>query len=110
MPRGISLKTRFVDPGTVAAVPGTSAGDMVFLVEARDAAGAALATLPSEINLSVRYGELDVIGLDEQFLTLSRLNPANNQWTPAPKLARDAASNFLAASTSELGVYAVHVP
>ena len=110
MPNGVTLSVRKAPPELLAPVPGTRAGDLAFLIQARDAAGTTLTALPAEINVSVRYNNRDVAGLNEQNLTLSRLNPATNQWQPAPKLIRDSATNYIAASVMDIGSYVVHAP
>jgi hypothetical protein len=110
MPSGVTVTVRRAEPGTVAAAPGARAGDLLFIVEARDATGANLTALPAEVNLSVRYNDQDVTALNEQSLTLSRLSPTDNQWKAAPKLVREPSSNYVAASITELGTYVVHAP
>ena len=60
--------------------------------------------------MSVRYNARDVSGLNEQNLTMSRFNPATNQWQTAPKLYKDADTNYIAASVMDIGTYAVHAP
>jgi len=107
MPAGVQVTLRPVDPNTVAAAPGTRAGDLVFVLEAKDASGAQLSALPSEVNLAVRYADDTVAGLNEGNLTLSRLDPMTNQWQAAPKLVREPDSNYLAASVSQPGTYVV---
>ena len=110
MPAGVTIAVRLVDPATVPPPPGTRAGDLVFRIEARDGAGAPLTTLPAEVNLAARYVDQDVASLNEQNVTLSWLNPADNGWKPAPKLATDPSTNYVAASVTALGTYAVSVP
>jgi hypothetical protein len=110
MPAGVNVTIRPVDPTTAPAVSGTRAGDLLFVVEATDATGATLAVLPAEVNLAVKYADETVSGLNEQNLTLSRLDPATNQWTPAPKLVKEPDSNYLAASITQLGTYVVSAP
>jgi hypothetical protein len=110
LPSGITLTVRFVDPGTLAPVPGGPVGDLVFLIEAHDAGGAPLAALPAEVNVNVHYDDAEVAHLDEERLGLSRLDPATSQWQPAPKPVRDPVTNYLAASITALGAYAAHAP
>ena len=107
MPAGVQVTIRPVDPNTVAAAPGTRAGDLVFVVEARDGSGTQLSSLPAEVNLAVRYADSTVSGLNESNLTLSRLDPATNQWQAAPKIVREPDSNYMAASVTQLGTYVV---
>lgn len=110
MPPGITLKLYLVDPAGLRPTPGGVVGDLMFRIEARDASGANLSTLPTEVNLTVRYQESDLDGRDDAFVTLVRLDPADNQWKPAPRLLPDPATNFVAASIGDLGVYAVIAP
>jgi hypothetical protein len=110
MPAGITLKVRIVDPLLYSATPGIRAGDLIFLVEATDSMGVVLPTLPGEVNLAVKYTDVDVTGLDDTAITLGRLDPLDNTWKPAPKLLTDPATNYLAASVMDTGVYAVYVP
>ena len=109
-PPGIRLRLYLVDPNAHPGTPGPLVGDLMFRIEASDASGVPLATLPAEVNLSVRYKESDLGGRDDARVTLTRLDPADGQWKPAPRLLTDSASNFVAASISELGVYAVSAP
>jgi hypothetical protein len=110
MPAGVNVTIRPIDSGSAPTVSGTRAGDLLFVVEATDATGATLTALPAEANLAVKYADETVSGLNEQNLTLSRLDPATNQWTPAPKLVKDAETNYLAASIIDLGTYVVSAP
>jgi hypothetical protein len=107
MPAGVQVTIRPVDPNTVMAAPGQRAGDLEFVVEARDANGVQLTSLPAEVNLAVRYADQTVDGLNESNLTLSRLDPFTNQWQEAPKIVRETDSNYVAASITQLGTYVV---
>jgi len=107
MPAGVQLTIRPIDPNTVMAAPGQRAGDLEFALEARDANGNQLTSLPAEVNLAVRYADETVSGLNEGNLTLSHLDPATNQWQAAPKLVRETDSNYVAAAITQLGTYVV---
>jgi hypothetical protein len=110
LPAGIQVTIRPVDASTVPAAPGARAGDLTFALEAKDASGATLTALPAEVNLAIRYADSTVSGLNESNLTLSRLDPSNNQWQAAPKLVREPDSNYVAASITQLGTYTVSAP
>jgi hypothetical protein len=110
MPQGVSFTVRLIDPATVPAPPGTRVGSLTFQVEARDAGGSTLTALPAEVNLSARYTDQEVFGLNESQVTLMWLDPATNQWQLAPKLTVDPSTNYVAASVTTLGAYAVCVP
>jgi hypothetical protein len=106
MPQGISLTLRIVDRTSVQAPTGA----LVFQVEATDAAGVVLSALPAEVNLSARYTNQEAAGLNKSQITLLWLDPAVNQWRPAPKIVTDPTFNYVAASTTGLGTYCVCVP
>jgi len=110
MPAGLTITIRLVDPAPVPPPPGTRAGNLIFRIEAQDASGTPLTALPAEVNLAVRYADQDVAGLNEQRATLSWLDPADTRWKPAPKLATDPSTNYVAASVTALGTYALSVP
>ncbi len=109
MPAGITLTVRLIDPTRAPATPGTRVGDLIFALEALDSTGRTLTTLPAEVNLDVTYSERDVAGLNNQAVTLSWLDPADNQWKVAPKLVTNPAGNTVAASVTQLGTYVISV-
>ena len=110
MPAGITLSVRLIDAATVSVPTGTRVDALVFQIEATDAAGVALSQLPAEVNLSVRYTDQEVSGVNEQFMTLLWQDPFDQQWKPAPKLVTDPPTNYLAASVTGVGTYAVVIP
>ena len=110
MPAGVTITIRLVDPATAPPPPGSLPGNLIFRVEAQDASGTPLTALPAEVNLAVRYADQDIAGLNEQQATLSWLDPANTRWKPAPKLATDPSTNYVAASVTALRTYALSVP
>jgi hypothetical protein len=110
MPAGVTITIRLMDPATAPPPPGTRAGNLIFRVEAQDVSGAPLTTLPAEVNLGVRYADQDVAGLNKQNATLVWLDPVDTRWKPATKPAADPSTNYLAASVTALGTYAVSVP
>jgi hypothetical protein len=110
MPRGVTVTIRLIDPATVDAPPNTVVGSLIFQVEAKDVGGASLSTLPAEVNLSAHYSDFEVFSRDESQVTLVWLDPADNTWKPAPKLTVDPGSNYVAASVTGAGYYAVTIP
>jgi hypothetical protein len=66
---------------------------VIFQIEARAAAGTVLTALPTEMNLSARYMNSEIAGLNKSRRTLLWFNPATNQWGPAPKLVVDPTFN-----------------
>jgi hypothetical protein len=107
MPAGITLSVLLLDQTTVALPPGTPVGPLVFQVSATDAMGGNLSELPAEVNLSVRYTDQEVSGFNEQQVAMLWLDPFDQQWKPAPKQVADALGNYLAASVTSVGLYAV---
>ncbi len=108
MPSGIQVTIRPVDATTLVGAPTGRVSDLAFIIEAKDAMGVPLTSLPAEVNLAIRYADSAVSNLNEDNLTIARLNTTTNQWVAAPKLVKDAASNYVASSTSELGTYVVY--
>ena len=107
IPAGLTLTIRLVDPSTLPPISGVRVGDLSFSLDAHDGTGATLTALPAEVHLRAAYTERDASGLNEQTITLSWLDPADNQWKPAPKLATDPANNLVDASITSLGSYVV---
>ena len=87
--------------------PCSVVGDLLFEVTARDDAGAQLNQLPAEVNLSARYTNQQLSSLSRQSVTLTWLDSTAGQWRTAPKLVTSPATNYVAASVTGLGAYAV---
>ncbi len=66
--------------------------------------------IPAEVNVDIAYTDQETGFLNDQAVTLSRLDPATSQWTTAPKLVTNPEANALAASIMELGTYVVSIP
>ena len=99
MPAGVQVTIRR-SIRTPLRLPRQASGDLMFVLEARDASGTQLAGAAAEVNLAVRYADSTVSGVDEGALTVSRLDPATSQWQSAPKLVREPDSNYVAASVT----------
>jgi hypothetical protein len=97
-----------VDPASVPSAPGPKVDALLFQLNADDCAGAAIATLPAEVNLGVRYSDQDAGGLTESKFTLTRLDPASNSWKPLEKQAADPNANLVSATTTATGTYLVY--
>lgn len=110
MPSGITITVRKAQPSQFAVVPGRMVGDLMFTVEARDSLGNRLQSLPAEVNLALHYNDFEVTGMSESAITLDWLDPFDNQWKPTPKQFRQDSTNYIASSTTQLGVFVVHVP
>ena len=83
---------------------------LIFQIEARDAAGNLMNALPAEVNLSARYMNSEITGLDRNRATFWWYNPTAALWGPAPKLVVDPNFNFVSSSTTGLGTYCVCLP
>ena len=109
LPSGTVLKLRMVDPLSLPPTSGIRAGDLIFQLDATDASGAALTTLPSEVTIKATYSDRDVIGLNEANLTLGHLDVSSSQWSPAPKLVPDAIGHSISATVTATGAYSAYV-
>src|SRR5262249_5178663 len=72
-------------PDALAPVPGRLADRLIFTVEAHDAAGRALGSLPAEANLNVRYRASDVAGLNEAGLGVVELEGGGRPGGAGPR-------------------------
>jgi hypothetical protein len=97
-----------VDPGSVSAPPGGPLGSLVFRVSASPCGGSGLGSLPGEGNLGVSYSNSVVSGKDEGKLKLMYWD--GQRWSEAPKQATDPGANYVSATISALGVYALTAP
>jgi hypothetical protein len=66
-----------------------------------------LAEFPAEVNLGIRYTDLDAIGLDENRFAISRLDLNNTTWVPVEKQANDPPANYVSATIIDTGFYMV---
>jgi hypothetical protein len=97
-----------IDPTSVPANPGQKVDALLFRVTADDCGGGAIAPLPAEVNLGVRYSDADVGGLNEANFKLAWLDPADNTWKPLPKQAADPAANYVSATIMNTGFFVVY--
>jgi hypothetical protein len=94
-----------VDPGSIPAPRDGYIGSLVFRVSASPCGGPALGAFPGEANLGVAYNGGAVSGRDEDDLRL--LYWDGQRWSEAPKQAADPGANYVSATISALGVYAL---
>jgi hypothetical protein len=109
-PAGICLVLRLVEPLDYPAAPGIRVGSYIFQVEAYDEFGTPLETLPAQISVNVNYTAADVAGLDEQVMTLSRLDPLSQGWGSPPGVLLDPVSNWVWVLTTDTGIFVANVP
>jgi hypothetical protein len=109
MPRSLSFSLRRLDPSSVPAPPGGRLVDaIVFELIAQECGGGGVGELPAEINLGIRYTDADASGLNEQNFTIAILDQSTRQWQPAAKQAPDPGANYVSATITRLGTYAVY--
>jgi hypothetical protein len=109
-PAGLMLNLRLVDPLAYPPTPGIRAGHLIFVIQAFDATGMEISTLPADVSVMVRYSDADIVGLDETYLTLSRLDPLDQTWKTASNLLVDPLTNTVMFSVLDTGVFAAYVP
>jgi hypothetical protein len=97
-----------VEPTIVPASPGQRVGALLFQVTASECGGGAIAPLPAEVNLGVRYSDADVGSLNEANFKLAWLDPADNTWKPLQKQAPDPAANYVSATIMNTGFFVVY--
>ena len=110
IPAGISITIRVLNKAQFPTQPGAPVIALIFQIEARDGVGNMLNALPAEVNLSARYMNSEIPGLDKNRATFWWYNAATAQWGPAPKLVVDPIFNFVSTSTTGLGTYCVCLP
>lgn len=88
--------------------PGGLLGDLIFRVSASSCGGGGLGSLPGEGNLGVSYSSGVAAGKDEGRLRLVYWD--GQRWSDAPKQATDPGANYVSATITALGVYALTAP
>lgn len=104
----LNVNLERVDPGSVQAPPGGILGSLVFRVSASPCGGSGLGSLPGEGNLGVGYRRGVAAGKNESQLKLMYWD--GQRWSEAPKQAADSGNNYVSATISALGVYALTAP
>ena len=102
---GVSFELTKVDAGSVPPPPGGIVGDLVFRLAAAPCGGSGLTELSSAVNLGVGYQDRVGESVDRSKLTLMLYN--GGAWTAAPGSVPDPQNNYVSASVTGLGVYAV---
>jgi hypothetical protein len=104
----LNVELSKVDPGSAPAPPGALIGDLIFRVSAGPCGGGSVGTLPSEANLGVSYRERVESGRDETKFSLQYWD--GQKWSAAPKQATDPGHNYVSATISATGIYALAQP
>jgi hypothetical protein len=87
--------------------PGNLVGLLAYEIRASHCDTAPLATFPAEVNLGIRYSDIEATGLDESRFVIGRLDMTAGVWRPLEKRANDTANNAVTATISETGFYMV---
>jgi hypothetical protein len=104
----LNVSLERVDPGSVQSPPGGVLGSLIFRVSAASCGGGGMGSLPGEGNLGVGYRRGVAAGKDESKLKLMYWD--GQRWSDAPKQATDPGGNYVSATISALGVYALTAP
>lgn len=99
LPSGVTITLAEVNPGLIPPTPGARLDDIIFSLTADTGAA-----LPGEVNLGITY--VDPLGLNVADLTIGLYD--RTQWVEAPKQAQAPANNYLSASVTRTGTYAVY--
>jgi hypothetical protein len=108
--RNLTVVLRLLDPSDAPSIPGQRVGHLVFELRALASDGTEVTTLPAEARLSATYTDEEAAGLAKALLVIARLNPSTGEWQQAPKLAGDPNNNYVSATITDLGTYAVYQP
>jgi len=87
--------------------PGNLVGLLAYEIRASHCDSTPLLQLPAEMNLQIRYSDLEATGLNEQRFVIGHLNIPEGKWYPMEKRANDTANNVTTATISDTGFYMV---
>jgi hypothetical protein len=87
--------------------PGNLVGLLAYEIRASYCDTNPLLELPAEVNLTIRYNDIEATGLDESRFVIGHLDVPTGTWTPVEKRANDPASNVTSATIIQTGFYMV---
>lgn len=87
--------------------PGNLVGLLAYELRASHCDTNPLTQFPSEVNLGIRYSDIEATGLDESRFVIGHLDLATGTWSPVEKRANDPAGNFTSATIIDTGFYMV---
>jgi hypothetical protein len=87
--------------------PGNLVGLLAYEIRASRCDSSPLAQFPAEVNLGIRYSEIEATGLDESRFVIGRLDLTTGVWSPIEKRANDPSSNYVSATIIDTGFYMV---
>ena len=87
--------------------PGNLVGLLAYEIRASYCDTNPLLEFPSEVNLSIRYNDIEATGLDESRFVIGHLDVGTGTWTPVDKRANDPGNNITTATIIDTGFYMV---
>ncbi|MCC6176624.1 MAG: hypothetical protein IT305_15050 [Chloroflexi bacterium] len=99
---------RVIDFLSAPFPPGQMVGLLIYEIRAATCEGAPLDTLPSEVNMTIHYTDVEALGLDENLFTVARLDLQSRTWVPVAKQAIDPAGNAVGTTISQPGFFVVY--
>jgi len=106
MPRIAQLSLRVWNQTVFRPTPGVNLLGAVYQVELDEGA---TVDLPTALNLGIHYTDREARGLDRQRLVIGLLDRGLDFWAPIPS-ATDPANNYVSATSTRAGLYAVYRP
>ena len=106
MPRIAQLSLRVWNQTVFRPTPGVNLLGAVYQVELDEGA---TVDLPTALNLGIHYTDREARGLDRQRLVIGLLDRGLDFWAPIPS-ATDPANNYVSATITRAGLYAVYRP
>lgn len=108
MPRPVRVEIyQVVDFLSAPLPPGSLVGLLAYEIRASYCDTNPIPQLPAEVNLGIRYNDIEATGLDENRFVIGKLDMTTGIWHPVEKQAKDPASNYVSATISETGFYMV---
>lgn len=96
-----------INAHTAPPPPGTYVSPLVYEVWASSCDADRLSDFPAEVNLGIRYSDLEVAGLDEGRFVIGRLDMATASWVPVEKQVSDPPANYVSATITQTGYFMV---
>ena len=87
--------------------PGNLVGLLAYEIRASYCDTNPLLQFPAEVNLAIRYNDIEATGLDENRFVIGHLDVATGTWTPVEKRANDPGANITTATIIDTGFYMV---
>ena len=106
MPRIAQLSLRVWNQTVFRPTPGVNLLGAVYQVELDEGV---TVDLPTALNLGIHYTDREARGLDRQRLVIGLLDRGLDFWAPIPT-ATDPANNYVSATITRAGLYAVYRP